>query len=428
MRLCYETLSSSITETKLTQWELANGTRCVLAPMPDAPLTCIDFWCSAGSANENPGEEGLAHFLEHMVFKGSNCLRSGEFDQKIEALGGSSNAATGFDDVHFYVLVPSTTAKSAIDLLLNLVLKPSLIPSEFCTERNVVLEEIAQYQDQPEEQVLEKFLNLCWEGHPYGRAILGSQETLKTMTPETMKSFHSRRYRGPNCCLSIAGSIPNDIKNHLCNSILANSNNQNEFQSEINPELIFHKRRKEIYIPRLESARLLIGWPIAPASNQEVIMGADLATSLLAEGRSSRLVRQLREQLQLVESIDMDITSLEQGSLIILEVCCSEENVYKAEKEIHNIIDSCVSGPLEPQEITRATRLVQNGLSFSLEASSHVAAIAGAQTLWNRQQNLLAPLEYIPLWDAKRLQEEIFPLLNKNLCCTLIAKPGEFKV
>ena len=142
MRLCNATLGSSITEPKLHQWQLANGARCVLAPMPDAPLTCITFWCSAGSANENPGEEGLAHFLEHMVFKGSECLHPGEFDQKIEALGGSSNAATGFDDVHFHVLVPPNEAQPALELLLTLVLDPSLQPDAYEIEREVVLEEI----------------------------------------------------------------------------------------------------------------------------------------------------------------------------------------------------------------------------------------------------------------------------------------------
>ena len=134
--------------------------------MPDSQLTCLDFWCQAGSAYENPGEEGLAHFLEHMVFKGSRYLREGEFDQKIEALGGSSNAATGFDEVHFYVLVPQKAAPSALELLLDLVLSPSLSSEAYALEREVVLEEIAQYQDQPDEKVVQHLLKMCWGDHP----------------------------------------------------------------------------------------------------------------------------------------------------------------------------------------------------------------------------------------------------------------------
>ena len=123
--------------------------------MPDADLTCLDFWCRGGSTFEDHGEEGLAHFLEHMVFKGSATLQAGEFDRRIEALGGSSNAATGFDDVHFHVLVPSSCAQNALDLLLDLVLNPALREDAYGMERDVVLEEIAQYRDQPDEQVFQ---------------------------------------------------------------------------------------------------------------------------------------------------------------------------------------------------------------------------------------------------------------------------------
>ena len=123
--------------------------------MSNAPLTCIDLWCKGGSFFEKKGEEGLAHFLEHMIFKGSDALDAGEFDRRIEALGGSSNAATGFDDVHFHVLVPPKVVSEALELLLDLVLKPALLPNAYAMEREVVLEEIAQHNDQPEEKVFQ---------------------------------------------------------------------------------------------------------------------------------------------------------------------------------------------------------------------------------------------------------------------------------
>ena len=129
--------------------------------MPETPLTCLDLWFRAGSHSERPGEEGVAHFLEHMVFKGSDRNGPGEFDRKIEALGGSSNAATGFDDVHFYVLIPPNVVAPALDLLLELVLKPSLLHEAFDLEREVVLEEIAQQNDQPEEKIFQKLLSTC---------------------------------------------------------------------------------------------------------------------------------------------------------------------------------------------------------------------------------------------------------------------------
>jgi len=107
---------------------LANGVELVQLDLKDAPLVCLDFWCRAGSAFEGPSESGMAHFLEHMVFKGSDGLAAGEFDRRIEALGGSSNAATGFDDVHFHALMPPEGAGEALDLLMDLVLQPRLDP------------------------------------------------------------------------------------------------------------------------------------------------------------------------------------------------------------------------------------------------------------------------------------------------------------
>ena len=123
----------------------------------------------------------MAHFLEHMVFKGSERLEAGAFDLAIEALGGSSNAATGFDDVHFHVLIPPETSQQALDLLLDLVLHPALEQESFRLEREVVLEEMAQYADQPDELVLQQLLKQGCPDHPYGRPILGERSSLLAM-------------------------------------------------------------------------------------------------------------------------------------------------------------------------------------------------------------------------------------------------------
>lgn len=395
--------------------------------MSDAPLTCLDLWCKAGSSTERAGEEGLAHFLEHMVFKGSICLAEGEFDQKIEALGGSSNAATGFDDVHFQVLVPPKVLEPALELLLTLVLDPALRSDSFLTEREVVLEEIAQYQDQPDEQVFQKLLESCLATHPYGRPILGFESSLKASNPDQMRSFHKRLYQGRNCCLAIAGAIPNDIEILLKNSRISSLENQasDSLQTTKPKEINFQRIRKDINVPRLESARLLMAWLIPSAKEQLVVMGADIATSLLSEGRRSRLVQKLREELQIVESIDMDVTVLEQGSLILLEAYCLEENLEIVELEIRQVLAESICSMPQEQELNRARQLVRNGLFFSLEASSQVAGLAGSQTLWNRKQPLLYPLKHIDYWTGKRLRDDLFPLLNPNKSCVLIARPQE---
>ena len=424
MVLCSSHLATSIPEPKLEEWSLKSGTKCVIAPMPDSQLTCLDFWCRAGSSYEKAGEEGLAHFLEHMVFKGSSTLSAGEFDCQVEALGGTSNAATGFDEVHFYVLVPQRSAQTALELLLSLVLCPSLKPEDYSMEREVVLEEIAQSKDQPDEQVFQSLLGSCWPTHPYGRTILGFESSLKTSSPEQMRAFHSRLYKGSNSCLVISGAIPTEIKDFLSSSRLADINSQPSTDSSPT-NLIFRTGKQEIEVPRLESARLLMAWQMPPTKNQEMVIGSDLATSLLAEGRRSRLVSHLREELQIVESVDMDVSILEQGSLVMLEACCMEKHLDEVEKEIHSVLKDCLAAPPTTQETTRAAQLVGNGLCFSLESPSQVAAIAGSQALWDRSQDLLKPLKTIKGWTAKRIQEEILQLLQPELSFTLTARPKE---
>ena len=393
--------------------------------MPDAPLTCIDFWCQAGSSSERSGEEGIAHFLEHMVFKGSGRLAAGAFDEAIEALGGSSNAATGFDDVHFHVLVPPDRAAEALDLLLELVLKPALEPQGFATERDVVLEEIAQYADQPTEQVLQSILSLGCGDHAYGRPILGDVATLNAMEPSLMRRFHQRRYLGPNCTLALAGPAPETLKPAIAASALADLPGDRNKPSSHQPlPLMLHAGRHTQRVDRLESARILMLWTTAPAHNQDAVMGADLATTLLGEGRRSRLVERLREELQLVESISMDLTALEEGSLITLEVICPEDALPAVEQEINAVLHQVADEAVSEQELRRGYQLVSNSLRYSLESVGHVTGLCASHVLWHRNQDLLSPLNHLSQWSAERLQTELFPALLPEKACVLIARPG----
>ena len=391
--------------------------------MPEAALTCLDLWCRAGSASEQRGEEGMAHFLEHLVFKGSDRLPAGAFDREIEALGGSSNAATGFDDVHFHVLIPAEQAARALDLLLDLVLHPAVVERDFTTEREVVLEEIAQCADQPDELVLQLLLSRGCPDHAYGRPILGERSSLMAMTPEMVHRFHRRRYRGSNCSLAIAGTPDAHLEEQIRSSALMNLEPAS-LEAIPTSAAEVHSGRHEIRVDRLESARLLMLWSTAGAADQDMVMGADLITTLLAEGRRSRLVGRLRETLRIAETVDMDLTVLEQGSLITLEICCREEDLAAVEQELERELTRSIQEPPANWELDRARQLVGNGLRFSLESTAQVAGTAGNQQLWERQQDLLKPLQVLKSWSAERLLQELMPTLSSDKACTLIATPG----
>ena len=403
--------------------QLNNGAGIVQIDLPEAPVVCLDLWCRAGSAWEQPEESGIAHFLEHMVFKGSEQLAAGEFDLQVEALGGNSNAATGFDDVHYHVLMPPEAAPQALDLLLDLVLKPRLEREDFNLERQVVLEELAQSEDQPEEVAFQELLRQACNGHAYGLPILGRRDALEAHTPESMARFHQRHYRADRCCLAVAGPLAGlDLEAQLAASPLAQLPLADAIAAVQPLQLQAGSTRLELQ--RLEAARLLMAWQLPGAADQDAVVGGDLLTTLLAEGRRSRLVEQLRERLRLVESIDLDLNVLESGCLVLLEAVCEPELLGQVEQEVRRVLLELQEQPPSQAEMERARRLVGNGYRFSLEVAGSVAAMVGNSQLWGRRHNLQQPLDWQEHWDPDRLSRELIPQLHPDRAFSLQAVPA----
>ena len=402
---------------------LSNGNQLVSLALSDAPLVCLDFWCRAGSGFEAEQESGLAHFLEHMVFKGSQRLEAGEFDRRIEALGGSSNAATGFDDVHYHVLIPPAAAPEALDLLLDLVLQPRLEGEAFAMERQVVLEELAQSEDQPEEVAVQHLLAKACPGHPYGLPILGRREALLAHNPAAMAAFHQRLYGGGRCLLAITGAIADgDLREQAGQGSLA----QLSPAAEPAPRapLVVVAGEDRMALPRLEAARLLMAWGQPPARDLRGVMGGDLATSLLAEGRRSRLVHRLREQLRLVESIDLDFHPMECGSLALLEAVCEPDELPAVRTAIGAVWREVMNEPVAEAEWARVRRLVSNSYRFGMEAAGSVAGLLGTGHLWGRHGSLEEPLEAIASWNPEDLRSKVLASLDPANAFVLEAVPA----
>ncbi|MEN9877774.1 MAG: hypothetical protein RLZZ158_813 [Cyanobacteriota bacterium] len=384
------------------QTSLSNGCPITLLPLADASVVCLEFWCRAGSLEELPGESGLAHFLEHMVFKGSEGLGPGAFDLKIESLGGYSNAATGFDEVHYHLLLPPEGLDLACELLPRLVLQPSLEPAAFQMERQVVLEELAQSEDQPEEMAFQQLLSQACGNHGYGRPILGLKPDLLAHTPASMRAFQQRNYRSDRCALAVGGNFdPELLLAKLEAGPIARLGPADRDSHRGN--FCFQAGHHQLALPRLESARLLMAWPCPPAGELDALMGHELWATLLAEGRRSRLVEELRENLQLVETIDLDIHPLEEGSLAILEATTEPEFLPRVIKAVQQVLQDVQEG-INAQELERAKRLLGHGHSFGLEATSQVTHHWAQATLQGRLLDLDAPLQRLENWDLQRLQ------------------------
>ena len=388
-----------------------------LLPIPDAPVVCLDLWFQAGSLRETASESGLAHFLEHMVFKGSDGLEPGEFDHRIESLGGFSNAATGYDEVNYHVVLPRDGLDLACDLLPRLVLCPSLDPEEFELERQVVLEELAQSEDQPEELAFQRLLELACGSHGYGRAILGERERLRAHTPGSMEAFRRRHYRSDRCAVAVAGSFdPAEVLDLLTMGPLAALTPTMPAAGGGQGQLQLQPGEHRLQLPRLESARLLMLWGCPPAAEADDLTGHDLMATVLAEGRRSRLVQRLREELDLVESVDVEIHPLEQGSLAVLECITGVDQLPTLRRELARLLESLTDG-LRQEELLRARRLLSHGHTFGLEATAQVAHHLGQQTLQGRLAPLDAPLHRLEGWTLPRLQSLASCWQADQACC-----------
>ena len=402
--------------------QLSNGLPLTLLPVSDSPVACLQFWCRAGSAVEKPLEHGMAHFLEHMVFKGNEQLPAGAFDWQVEAHGGVSNAATGFDDVHYHVVMPREALPLACDLLPQLVLKPQIREEDFVLERQVVLEELAQSEDQPEEQAFQQLLALACGDHAYGRPILGSRERLLQLKPEQMQAFQQHHYCADSCAVSLSGGFAIDDVQQILEAGPFSDLPPRHAGLTHKPPLKVQPGLHTLKLPRLESARLLMLWAAPPAAEMDALSGSDLLTTILAEGRSSRLVRCLREERQWVESIDLDLHSLEQGSLIILEAICPAERLSDVHLEVGRLLREFRDDEPTPMELRRAKRLLDHGHRFSLEGIGSLAQHLGQATLMNRLEPLEQPLQRWHQWEANTLQQTALAL-DPDRACTLLVTP-----
>ena len=385
-------------------WKHSSKTRFVLVEDKNSPLISIDIWCKAGISFEREGKEGVAHFLEHMIFKGSNKLKPGEFDYRIESLGGTSNASTGYDDAHYYVLIPPDKFKESISLLTNLVLNPEININEFELEKSVVLEEIKQQNDQPEEVLYNYFLKRVWQNHFYGKQILGREEDINKIRIDDLIKFHEERYLNDNICISLAGNLPENTIKILEDSQISPPNiSAYKNQQNLNFNNTIRTGREKLFVKRLELSRLIMAWQVPSSKDHKSIIGLELLASLLVDGRNSLLGRPLKEEQSLVESIYVDLNVGEFGSLMILEACCLNKNLDLVEEAINKLLKNLVNFEnYSIDELDKAQKIVKSNYFYNLETASQQSSFFGSQLLWGRKYPIKNLEKNLKFWNNKK--------------------------
>lgn len=347
--------------------------------MPATPVVVADIWVNAGAALEPPEWMGMAHFLEHMVFKGTERLLPGMFDYAIETRGGFSNAATSHDYAHFYMALAAEALPDALPHLADLVLHAAIPADEFVRERLVVLEEIRQAHDDPDWIGFQAMSEQIFPNHAYGRPVLGTESVLSQRSPEEMRCFHQAHYQPENMTVVITGGMPLEptleMVRHAFRAFPSPPDCLPSHVGRIEPW--WGVRRQVLHIPRLEHGRLLMAWLGPGIDDLDAACGMDILSALLAEGRSARLVRELREERQWVLDIASSFSLQRDCSLFTLQAWLEPDRVDAVEALICDRLSALASQPVSIAELERAKRLLINDFAFSTETPGQLAGLYG---------------------------------------------------
>lgn len=342
---------------------LPNGVRIVYEHMDGVRSAAVGIWVGVGSRFEKKGEDGSAHFIEHMLFKGTKYSDAATLAGRMDAIGGQVNAFTTRESTCFYARVLDTHLPEACDILTEMFFDSLFADSDVFNELGVVLEEIDMYRDTPEDLVVEQLLARVFPG-ALGRPVLGRAAVLRNMTGEKLLSFKDREYSPDRIVVSLCGSFTDRDLGML----------QERF-SQLKPSR--HKAgKKAAYTPArvlrrkaTEQNQICITWPGLPEGDKSRFAW-QVMSMILGGGMSSRLFQTVREQNGLCYSISSFSASFAETGMFGISTAVGRESEEKALRLIRQEVERFVQSGITPEELSRAREQIKSGVVLSLESTS----------------------------------------------------------
>ncbi|MBT9312171.1 M16 family metallopeptidase [Leptothoe kymatousa] len=404
---------------------LANGLTVIHQEIPATPVVVVDVWIRAGARYEPLAWAGMAHFLEHMVFKGTEKILPGMFDAAIESRGGLTNAATSHDYAHFYMTIAADDLDHALPYLADLLLQAAIPDDEFIRERQVVVEEIHQSWDDPDAVGFQTLSEMLYGEHPYGRSVLGTPEILQARSPEEMRQFHRTYYQPGNMRVVIAGGVSRERVVDLVQKTFHTFPQPDACPQAASASLrqLENYTQQTLALPRLEHGRLMMAWLGPGMGELQAACGLDILATVLAEGRLSRLVRELREDRQWVDDIASSFSVQEDCSLFMLSSWLEPTYIKEVEQVICDRIASLATIPITEIELERAQRVLCNDYAFSMETPGQLAGLYGYYGTLATPELSLAYPHYVQDYSPQELLPLAQQYLSPNHCATLALIP-----
>jgi predicted Zn-dependent peptidase len=427
--LTEETAVTSTTSRNIRKTVLPNGLLVLTESMPHLRSVSMGAWIGTGSRDEAPEVNGVSHFVEHMVFKGTTSRSAQQIAREVDTIGGNLDAFTGKEMVCFNIKVLDENVAPALDVLSDLVLHPTFTPEELAREQGVILEEIKMDEDNPDYLVHEIFTQNFWKGDALGRPILGTAKTVSSFNQQIVFDFYNSRFTPQNMVFSAAGNLEHDAfvaqVERQFGSLAANG-----VATGARPEgpvatpHITLKRKKS-----LEQVQLCLGVP-APPVNDPSRYGVYLLNTMLGGGMSSRLFQTIREDQGLAYSIYSEMNPFrDTGSLCVYagtSVDKTEKVLRLTLEELRRLKEETVS----EAELKRAKDQLKSNMVIGLESSgSRMSNLARQQMYFGRffgVDEIIEEIEAVSSADVQKLAQQLFR--PEAIALTLLGNLGSMKI
>ncbi len=387
---------------------LGNRLRLLTESMPQVRSVSIGVWLARGSRHEPAESGGIAHFVEHMLFKGTATRSAEDIAQEIDSVGGQLDAFTAKEYAGYYIKVLDEHMPRAVDILADVVLHPALAASDIEREKKVILEEIKMVEDTPDDLVHELFTESFWEGHPLGRPILGTRESVEGMTGEVLRRYFARVYTPANFVVSAAGNVESARVRELVERAFGGAATVDDPFSDRRPDAApgFKVRNKD-----LEQSHICLGTSAHAQVDDDRYIGYVLNT-LLGGSMSSRLFQNVRERRGLAYSIFSGLSAYRDTGLLTIYAGCATDTVAEVidliVDELRNIKRSEVPGA----ELRRAKDHLKGSLMLGLEnTASRMSQLGRQEIYFDRHFGLdetLAGIERVTSADLQRVAGRLF--------------------
>jgi zinc protease len=363
---------------------LANGVRIVIEEHRRSEVVALQLWVQAGARDETAGELGLAHYLEHLLFKGTVTRPPGFIDREVESVGGRMNAATSFDYTYYHMLLPASRALAGIETLADISVNASLDEAVLEREKKVVLEEMRLSQDNPTRFLGRQLYSAAFDGHPYGRPVIGTTELILGLTREQLLRFYRRHYVPEAFTLVVVGAVdPGEV---LATATRAFGRLPRSGTGRL-PPATAEGRPRHVELQRPGShAYIGLAW-YAPKLDHADTPAVDLLVNILGQGRGSRLTRALRERLGLVNTIATGYSALEGSGIVTLTAQFEPANLAEVETQIWQEIRRVREAGVTAAELERARTAEEAQREFRAETAEGRASVLGhAVTVWRLEE------------------------------------------